>query len=311
MGGGAFSTNYAFELAGVPVEWSGRLVLRLIPGPSLQVRLEAGVQEGARATGISAPRVLLVEPSAEVLGEPFMVMEFLPGRGFLGGIEWYRFARDFPKMLRSWPATFAQIMELLTAADAGPVLQALTGQGVSPDLAHTTRHLSLVAHILGDDPGMDDGVGWLKANQPEASERLCLVHGDLWPANVLMGEGAVRGLVDWTMGAVGDPALDVGFAKVGLALMPEPFPPPPPFRNAVHVGGTRLARQIHELCAPLVGGDSRVGYYEALRCMVQIAMVYADRGTGRDNGWEHGIPALVRHFNMVAGLDLATPPLRR
>src|SRR5580700_11216183 len=75
--GGAFSANYDFELVGVPVEWSGRLVLRLVPGPSLQVRTEAGLQDGARASGIPAPRVLLVEPSPEVLGEPFMVMEFL------------------------------------------------------------------------------------------------------------------------------------------------------------------------------------------------------------------------------------------
>jgi hypothetical protein len=108
------------------------------------------------------------------------------------------------------------------------------------------------------------------------------------------------------MGAVGDPALDVGFAKVGLALMPEPFPPPPPIRNAIRACGVRLARQIHRRCAPLVGGDDRVAYHEALRCMLQTAVVHADRRAGRTNGWERGIPALVRHFNAITGLDLST-----
>ena len=307
LGAGAFSANYAFELAGVPVEWSGRLVLRLVPGSSLRVRTEAGLQDGARATGIPAPRVLFVEPSPEVLGEPFMVMEFLPGRGFLGGIEWYRFARDFPKMLRSWPATFANVMEVLATAESAPLFESLARRGVPEHLAVTTRHLSWIDQILSDDRASHEGITWLRANQPKLPQRLCLVHGDLWAANVLMDDGALCGLFDWTMGAVGDPALDVGFAKVGLALMPEPFPPPPPLRNVVHACGTRMARQVHERCAPLVGGDSRVGYYEALRYMVQIAGVYADRRAGRGNGWEHGVPALVSHFNTITGIDMATP----
>lgn len=90
-------------------------------------------------------------------------------------------------------------------------------------------------------------------------------------------------------------------------LMPEPFPPPPPLRNAVHACGSRMARQIHERCAPLVGGDSRVSYYDALRCMVQIAAVYSDLRASRKNGWELGIPALVKHFITVIGVDMATP----
>jgi hypothetical protein len=139
LGGGAFSANYAFELARVPEEWSGRLVLRLVAGSGLQVRIEAALQDGARAAGLPAPRVLLVEPNPEVLGQPFMVMEFLAGRGFLGGIEWYRFARDFPKMLRSWAATFAEVIALLDSADPTPVLEAMARHGVPDHLALTSR----------------------------------------------------------------------------------------------------------------------------------------------------------------------------
>ncbi len=305
LSGGAFSATYVFELAHAPAEWSGRLVLRLVPGSAFQVRMEAGLQDGARAAGVRAPRVVHVESSGDVLGEPFLVMELLPGRGFLGGIEWYRFARDFPRMLRSWPATFSDAITVLASADTAAVFAALSHHGITHDQALTTRHLGWVDETLGDSRGWEEALAWLKQNQPPLPERVVLVHGDLWPANVLMQRGTICGLVDWTMGAVGDPALDVGFAKAGLGLMPEPFPPPPPIRNLVHHYGQRLAQQIHERCAPHVGGADRITYFEALRCTSQAAVVVSDRRAGRHNGWEHGLPALVTHFNAISGLAIA------
>ncbi|TMK88530.1 MAG: hypothetical protein E6G57_06380, partial [Actinobacteria bacterium] len=112
--------------------------------------MEAGLQEGARAEGVPAPRVTHVEASEDVLGDPFMIMELLPGRGFLGGIEWYRFARDFPKMIRSWPATFADAISMLSDANATEVLAALGAHGITRDHALTTRHLRWVDATLGD-----------------------------------------------------------------------------------------------------------------------------------------------------------------
>lgn len=304
LGGGAFSANYVFELAHAPPEWSGRLVLRLVPGSGTQVRIEAGLQDGARAAGVPAPRVVHVDSSGDALGEPFMVMGLLPGRGFLGGIEWYRFARDLPKIIRSWPATFADVMGVLAEADTVAVLAGLERHGIARDQALTTRHLRWVEITLGDTRGWEEAVAWLNQHQPPLPERLALVHGDLWPANVLMQRRAICGLVDWTMGAVGDPALDVGFAKVGFGLMPEPFPPPPPIRTGVRRIGRRISQQIHERFSADLG-DRRINYFEALRCIVQAAAVVADRRVGRRNGWEHGLPALVHHFNTMSGLEIA------
>lgn len=305
LSGGAFSANYLFQLDRAPKEWSDQLVLRLVPGSSVQVRVEAAVQAGAHAAGVPAPPVLTVQTNESLLGAPFMIMRLLPGRGFLRGIEWHRFVRDYPKMLRAWPAMFRQTLALLDRADPAPVFAELARQGVPEDLGLTTRHLTGIDRELGGDASFQEGVAWLHDNKPPLPARLRIVHGDLWPANVLMSHGTVCGLVDWTMGAVGDPALDVGFAKVGLALMPEPFPPPPPVRNIIHRNGTRLARQIHERCAPH-GDDGRIAYFEALRCMVQLSAVHADRRADIRNGWEHGVPALITHFNNITGLDIAT-----
>jgi len=301
LSGGAFSANYLFEATHVPAEWSGRLVLRLLPS-GFQARIEAGLQTGARDAGVPAPRVVHVEPAGDVLGAPFIVMELLAGRGFLRGIEWYRFARDFPKLLWSWPSTFADTLRLLSTADSRPVLDALSREDFPEQSVLTTRHLSWIKENAAEGELLN-AVEWLNANQPVLPNQLSLVHGDLWPANVLMARGRICGLVDWTRGAVGDPALDVGFAKVGLALMPEPFPPPPPFRAIARASGVRMATQVHERCAPIVGGDERVAYYEGLRCVLQIAEVFADRRIGLRNSWEHGVPALAHHFNTISGLN--------
>src|SRR5438046_4961444 len=60
-----------------------------------------------------------------------------------------------------------------------------------------------------------------------------------------------------------------------------------------------IADRIHERCASAVGGEARVDYYEALRCIVQFAAVVAERRRAQRNGWEHGVPALVRHFTRI------------
>ncbi len=301
LGGGAFSSMFTFELAAPPSAWSGGLVVRLVGSSPMQVRIEAGLQEGARSAGLPAPRVVLVEPTPDVLGATFMVMEMLPGRAFLRGVEPTRFARDFPKVVRSWPTQFAAVLESLGRADGASVLRVLEQHGVPQRLARTSRHLDRAEVVLTREHAFDAAVGWLRASEPPPPERSVLVHGDLWPGNLLVRDGVVSGLVDWTMGAVGDPALDVGFARVGFLLMPEPFPPPPPLRQLVHAAGVGIAERIAALCTGGVGGIERVRYYEALRCVLELATVVLERRSGAKPGWAHGVPALVGHLEAVSG----------
>lgn len=302
--GGAFSVMYQFELTGATPEWSVPLVLRFVPFPGTQVLIEAGLQEGARASGVPAPAVLLVEADSDLLGFPFMVMEKVPGHGFVRGIQWHRFARSFPALLRSWPKTFREVISMLGAVDVAPVVTALSRFGISTEEALTTRHLVWASDELGRVDAFQDLIAWLTLHQPPLPSRLSLVHGDLWPANVMVEGTKVTGLVDWTLGAIGDPALDVGFACVGMARMPEPFPPPPPIRNIVHAAGLNIAGRMAEKTAALFGGASRIAYFEVLRCTVELAAVHMGRRVGRPTGWEHGIPALLAHVRRVTGIDV-------
>jgi aminoglycoside phosphotransferase (APT) family kinase protein len=46
-----------------------------------------------------------------------------------------------------------------------------------------------------------------------------LVHGDYWPANVIIHRAHLSGIVDWTHATLGDPRSDVAQCRLDLALI--------------------------------------------------------------------------------------------
>jgi aminoglycoside phosphotransferase (APT) family kinase protein len=231
-------------------------------------------------------------------------MERFQGRAYLRGVEQWRFALDLPKLITSWLRQLPKVLDALARVDPDEAIATLERHGVPEGLARPGRHLRAVSATLANEPTLACVIDWLQDNRPSSPKRLALVHGDLWPANVFVGDGEI-GLIDWTRGGVDDPALDVGFAKVGFALMPEPFPPPPPIRQFVRPVGRSIARRLSSHGAPLVGGADRVRYYEALRCTVELADVVAERTTGSRPGWEHGVHALVHYLEIITGQPIA------
>jgi tRNA A-37 threonylcarbamoyl transferase component Bud32 len=57
--------------------------------------------------------------------------------------------------------------------------------------------------------------GWAEAM---ADRRLCLVHGDFSPKNVLVGGGSASWVLDWEVAHYGDPVFDVAFMLCHLLL---------------------------------------------------------------------------------------------
>jgi aminoglycoside phosphotransferase (APT) family kinase protein len=303
MGGGKFSSVYAFEVTPSPEGWAGSFVIRLVSSPE-QVRLEAGLHRAAQAEGLRAPRLLLWEAAAPSLGTGYLIMERVPGRSYLRGVEPRRFVLDLPKLLASWPRQVPRILNALARVDVDAAVAVLDRDGVPDDLSRPGRHLRAVSVTLAGEPTLAGTVGWLHDNAPSPPSRLALVHGDLWPGNVFIDRREIR-LIDWTRGGIDDPALDVGFAKVGFALMPEPFPPPAPIRQLGEAIGRSIARRLAVHCEPLVGGADRVQYYEALRCAVELADVVTGRAAGTRPGWDHGVPALIRHLENITKQSIA------
>jgi aminoglycoside phosphotransferase (APT) family kinase protein len=129
----------------------------------------------------------------------------------------------------------------------------------------------------------------------------------------LMQRGHLTGLVDWTMAGIGDPALDLGFACAGLAMMPAPLPPPSPIRQGIHAAGRNLARRIREQYLQRTDTSAeRVEFFEALRCLVELSTVLAYRHRSDSNSaaarwppWDKGVRALVGHFKKMTGVPIA------
>jgi aminoglycoside phosphotransferase (APT) family kinase protein len=315
---GMFSDVLSFQLDRGPDDWMVPLVLRMLPldADSDQPVLEAVVQNGLARINGPAPRVLLSHDRVDPLGRMFTVMEHVPGRPSVSGVRWDRFARDLPKLTLRWPATLARIANDLHACDPVGVFDEAASHGIQIDELSPQRHLRFVEDRLSSLNGGATlrALEWLHEFGPRQPQHGSVLHGDLWPANVLQRRGCITGIVDWERAAIGDPAFDIGFAKVGLALLPAPAQIPTPIRQAVNAAGRSMATRLEAEYAKLNSlSPQRVAYYEALRCALELAVVVGRRSNhalSERSGWEDGIGALADHFAKLTGVsihkDLAT-----
>ena len=316
MARGLVAEVWSFDLRGAPDQASGSLVLRLYPGGTdpVSIAVEAAVQDGLAGQGFPAPRVVLTEDTKDVLGRRFMVMQRLPGRPAVIGTRPDRFLRALPRLMVSWPAHLAAIAVKLHGCAARPITDVAEGRGLEPAHLGWDRHLRLLDDrpTLRSNPSWSKGLDWLHSHLPRPPGAPVVVHGDLWAANALFEKGwRLSGLVDWERTTLGDPELDVGFAKVGWALMPAPSVVPPPIHQALNLVGQSMAQRIeteYRSLAPL--DHERVRYYEALRCALELAAVVDSRPdadqSGARAGWTHGRQALARHFTRLTGIKLDT-----
>ena len=316
MARGLVAEVWSLALREAPEQSSGSLVLRLYPGGTdpASIRVEAAVQDGLASQGFPAPRVVLTEDNLDVLGRRFMIMQRMPGRPAMLGTRPDRFLRALPRLMVSWPANLAAIAVRLHGCATERITSEAAARGLAPTQLGWDRHLRLLddGSILRSSPGWSEGLDWLRSHLPPPPGAPVVVHGDLWAANALFEKGRrFSGLVDWERTTLGERELDIGFAKVGWALMPAPSVVPPPIYQALNLMGRWMAERIETEYRSLAPLDrERVRYYEALRCALELAAVVdrplqADQ-SGAPAGWRHGRRALARHFRRLTGIKLDT-----
>ncbi|MEO8550507.1 MAG: phosphotransferase family protein [Kofleriaceae bacterium] len=155
-----------------------------------------------------APKVIAYEPTGEVLGAPFYLME--RRRGVI-------LRKDGP----ADPAVQLRISELLVDAlvDLHAVDYAAAGLGDFGKPAgyverQVTGWIERYASSCTDDiPAMTTVGGWLAANRP-ADSAPALIHNDFKFDNVIFDPALDRitGVLDWEMATIGDPLMDLGTA---------------------------------------------------------------------------------------------------
>jgi aminoglycoside phosphotransferase (APT) family kinase protein len=198
-----------------------RCALRIPPSFAPESRDEGifrewRIIEALNGTDVPHTEAIAVCTDKAVLGRTFYLMGFVDGWSPMG------------MELRRWPAPFDTDLD----ARAGLAYELVEGiarlskvdwqaKGLHdlgrPDGFHerqVDRWTAFLERIKGRDlPGFDEAAAWLRAHRP-LDYVPGLMHGDYQFANVMYCHGAparLAAIVDWEMGTVGDPKLDLGW----------------------------------------------------------------------------------------------------
>jgi aminoglycoside phosphotransferase (APT) family kinase protein len=217
QGGGS---NFSFLLE----RDEGRFVLRRPPRPPLppsahdMVR-EAQLQLALAPHGIRLPTIRAVCEDESVLGVPFYVMDFLEGDVVTDTL---------PTGLEDEGARRKLGLDLVDALSEIHAVD-VTAPGVADFVrpgSYVERQVRRFTQLweINQTRDLPDVVSvgeWLARTMPEPLP-LAVVHGDYRLGNMMVAPGEPERIVavlDWEMGAVGDPRADVGYL---LATYSEP-----------------------------------------------------------------------------------------
>jgi aminoglycoside phosphotransferase (APT) family kinase protein len=192
-----------------------------IPPPTAPAPRDDGIVrewriiEALNGTDVPHTDAVAVCTDPAVLGRTFYLMGFVDGWSPMG-------------LTNGWPAPFDTDLE----ARRGLAFQLVEGiallskvdwqaKGLQdlgrPDGFHerqVDRWTVFLERIKGRElPGFDEAAAWLRAHRP-IDFIPGLMHGDYQFANVMYLDGApaqLAAIVDWEMGTVGDPKLDLGW----------------------------------------------------------------------------------------------------
>ena len=229
---------YTFRLT-PPVpdrRFAGPLILRIYAGPlegaARLAQLEYRAQAFVRQRGFPAPTPLLLESEGVVFGQPFIVMERVPGRPMLD-------------LLLERPALLSRMARLLAETQ-------VQLHRIDPGDAPFRREVPLVDRMLEEFReageqfglhGLRPGIEWLEAHRPPDERDICIVHRDFHPMNVMMEGDAVTGVLDWPNVDLADRHADLGFT---LFLVEAEAAEPGSLRERLIVGfGRRLFTRLY------------------------------------------------------------------
>jgi aminoglycoside phosphotransferase (APT) family kinase protein len=198
-----------------------------IPPPSAPESRDGGIIrewriiEALDGTDVPHTTAIAACTDTSVLGRAFYIMGFVDGWSPMG-------LETTPEGERPWPEPFQSDLD----ARRGLAYQLVEGiallggvdwraKGLTdlgrPDGFHerqVDRWTSFLERIKGRElPGFEEAAAWLRARKPIDYEP-GLMHGDYQFANVMFEHGAparLAAIVDWEMGTVGDPKLDLGW----------------------------------------------------------------------------------------------------
>lgn len=192
------------------------VVLRLRPKPPAllepyDLARQFAALRALADTPVRVPRALWLEPTGEVLGRPFFVMERVAGDVY--EMEPPAGAGD-ETVVRMCQSLVDQLAAIHTVDLTRTGLDALDDgtNHLDRELDHWAAEMNRVKRDRL--PALDRLHRALVAGQPEPCPRVTLVHGDAKPGNFAFTGGEVSAVFDWEMTTIGDPLTDIGWLEM-------------------------------------------------------------------------------------------------
>src|SRR5215472_7000105 len=210
------SQNEIYELRRGDLHCAMRIPPRSAPAPRDEgIVREWRIIEALNGTDVPHTEAIAVCTDQSVLGRTFYLMGFVDG--------WSPMSTH-----RRWPAPFDTDLQ----ARRGLAVELVDGIALLSKVDWRARGLADLGRPDGfherqvdrwsafydrvrtsELPGFDEAAAWLRAHKP-IDYIPGIMHGDYQFANVMFAHGAparLAALVDWEMGTVGDPKLDLGW----------------------------------------------------------------------------------------------------
>jgi aminoglycoside phosphotransferase (APT) family kinase protein len=189
-----------------------RFVLRLDrPGgntpETLEREQEFQVMEAAFAAGIAVPRPRWYCLEPNILGENFLIMDYIEG---ISAGEQIARLPQLAEARRLLPEQMAQQLARIHALDASKI-PFLTRSGASPAQQALAHIRTLITKLGLRNPALFYGLRWAEQHMP-STELVTIVHGDYRLGNFLVGTRGLHSILDWESCHLGDPLEDVAWA---------------------------------------------------------------------------------------------------
>jgi aminoglycoside phosphotransferase (APT) family kinase protein len=185
---------------------AGRFVVRVEQGGVFGTSSgeEFELMRSLGAAGFPVATVRWFEPTGEVLGQPFFVMDFVEG------VEQTDERAMDDATAEQFVRTLARLHALDVAAAGVPPVRRPDSPSEATH-AQIERWAGLYRSAVPEPiPLLEEAAAWLHRLAPPL-ERLSIVHGDAGPGNVVQAGGQVLAVTDWEFAHLGDPAEDWSF----------------------------------------------------------------------------------------------------
>lgn len=241
LGSGIDSNGMSAESLTLTLSWReagdvqvAELIARVVPAPgdfpvyenySLPAQFDV-MRIVAEVSDVRVPRVRFLEPTGEVLGTPFLLMDRVEGQvppdvmPYTFGNNWL-FDATVEQQRRVQDSTIATIAKLHAIPDAATTFAFLDPK--RPGASLLERNLNqarawyeYAARDIGPSPLVERILKWLSANLPEPSSyETVLSWGDARLGNLMYRDFTPVAVLDWEMATIGPRELDVAWMVFG------------------------------------------------------------------------------------------------